>query len=75
MITINKEKLECIKLYEEGLKLYRNKKFNNALENFKKSLDLCPDDGPSQVFIERCNHFLKYPVPDDWDGVFEMKTK
>ncbi|MBN2545674.1 MAG: tetratricopeptide repeat protein [Spirochaetes bacterium] len=75
MVLINKEKLDCIKLYEEGLKLYRNKQFNEALDKFKKALRIYPSDGPSKVFIERCNHFLKYSVPEDWDGVFEMKTK
>ncbi len=75
MAAINKEKLECVKFYEEGLKLYREAKFKEALENFNKAFEIYPNDGPSKIFIERCKHFLKYPVSDDWDGVFEMKTK
>ncbi len=72
---LTKEKLECIKLFEQGLSLYREKKFKDAILKFEEALKVYPDDGPSKVFIERCNYFLEHPVPDDWDGVFEMKTK
>jgi hypothetical protein len=33
-------------------------------------------DGPSGVYMERCEEFLRTPAAaDDWDGVYEMKTK
>ena len=72
---VSKEKLECIKYFELGLKLYREKKFKEAILKFEEALKHYPEDSPSKVFIERCNYFLEHPVPDDWDGVFEMKTK
>ena len=72
---VTEAKLACIKSYEEGLALYRVKDFKNALEKFKEALTHDPTDQPSKVFIERCRHFIQYPVGDDWDGVFEMKTK
>lgn len=72
---ISKNKQECLKLYDEGLQLYRKKQFNPALAKFKKALEFVPDDGPSKLFIERCEYFIKNPVTDDWDGVFTMKTK
>jgi hypothetical protein len=72
---ISNEKLECIKMYEEGLKLYRSRNFKDAAEKFTMALQFDPTDGPSKVFVERCEYFQNHPVPDDWDGVFEMKTK
>jgi len=72
---ISKEKLACIKAYESGLAFYREKKFKEALEKFKSALEYDPNDGPSKLFIERCELFMNTTLPDDWDGVFEMKTK
>jgi len=72
---LTKEKLQCIKLFEEGLQLYRVKNFSDALLKFEEALKVYPEDGPSKVFVERCKYFLQNPVPEDWDGVFEMKTK
>lgn len=34
-----------------------------------------PDDGPSDVYLARARQFKENPPPDDWDGVFVMKTK
>jgi hypothetical protein len=72
---VTKEKLQCLKLFEEGLALYRNRKFDLAIAKFNQALSFDSEDKPSKLFIERCEYFLKNPVPDDWDGVFEMKTK
>jgi hypothetical protein len=72
---LTKEKLQCVKFFEEGLSLYRSKKFNEAIIRFNEALKNDPEDGPSKVFIDRCNYFLEHPVPDDWDGVYEMKSK
>jgi len=72
---LTKEKLECVKLFEEGLALYRAKNFLKAIEKFNAGLEKDPNDAPSKVFIERCNYFIEHPVPEDWDGVYEMKDK
>jgi hypothetical protein len=72
---ISEKKLQCIRIYETGLHLYREKKFKSAIEKFEEALNYDPEDGPSKLFIERCNHFLITPVSDDWNGVYEMKTK
>ena len=61
--------------YEMGIQLYRDREFGDALDLFHDILGLDPDDGPSRVHQERCYEYLSSPPPDDWDGVFEMKTK
>ena len=72
---ISENKLKCIKSFEEGLFLYKSKKFKEAMDKFYNSLLYDQDDGPSKLYIERCQFFISNPVNDDWDGVFDMKTK
>jgi len=61
--------------YNQGLTLYRESKFKEAKKYFKKALEVRPDDGPSKLYIERCDMLIKNPPPKDWDGVFTMTTK
>ena len=72
---ISKEKLAMLDFYNRGLELYRMRHFEEAKKYFQKALEIVPDDGPSQVYIERCDYFIKNPPPPDWDGVFTMTTK
>jgi len=61
--------------YEKGLAAYRAKQWDTAIAAFRRALAADVHDGPSQTYIQRCEFFKKNPVPWDWDGVFEMKTK
>jgi len=70
-----REQDELLKLYNEALALYKNRKWAEAIEGFKKALSIKPDDGPSKLYLERAQAYQKNPPDDDWDGVFVMKTK
>ena len=72
---VSKEKMDMLNFYNQGLDLYRGRKFQEAKEKFKKCLELVPGDGPSEIYIERCDHFITNPPPQNWDGVFVMTTK
>lgn len=72
---VSKEKMEMLKYYNKGLELYRNKQFEEAKKYFKKCLDIVPGDGPSQIYIDRCDAFILNPPPENWDGVYKMTTK
>jgi tetratricopeptide (TPR) repeat protein len=72
---ITKEQEELIALYNAALVLYKQRNFKDAKEVFTKALKIVPEDGPSKLYVERCNEYLKRPPEDDWDGVFVMKTK
>ena len=67
--------LSMIEEYNKGLELYKQKQFKEAIDTFKKALEIKPDDGPSQVYIERCEEFIKNPPAEDWDGVYTFTTK
>ena len=72
---ITEELKNLLEYYNNGLSLYRQRKFNKALESFKKALEIRPEDGPSELYIDRCKMLIKNPPSSDWDGVFTMTTK
>lgn len=72
---ITEEKKKVLENYNQGLAAYKEKRWDDALAAFHKALEFDPDDGPSKLYIERCEHFKKEPPPEDWDGVFTMTTK
>ncbi len=69
------KKAEVVETYLEGLSAYQDHDWHRARAAFEQTLALDPEDGPSRVYLDRCLHFLEDPPPQDWDGVFELKTK
>ncbi|MBN2875577.1 MAG: hypothetical protein JXM71_10825 [Spirochaetales bacterium] len=72
---ISEEKKRVLELFAEGRKLYKLMKFKEAAEKFSAALSFDPSDGPSKVYLERCEHYAIDPPDEDWDGVFVMKHK
>jgi adenylate cyclase len=68
------KKLSELKIYFEALELYRQRNFEDAKKIFLKSFELFKDE-PSKIYAERCEHFISNPPKENWDGVFEMKSK
>ena len=62
-------------LFNQGIDFYAEGKWQEAIEEFEKALSLNPEDGLSQIYVERCKYFIDNPPPDDWDGVWIMKSK
>jgi adenylate cyclase len=62
-------------LYSKGLTLYRSREWTSAIEHFEKAIKLKPDDYPSQIYVERSNLYIMTPPPDDWNGVFILRSK
>ena len=63
------------KIYQEGINKYLARDWDNAISLFEEVLKLVPDDSPSKVYIERCQHFKQSPPEENWDGRFVLKTK
>jgi adenylate cyclase len=61
--------------YNQGMRLYLSRNFKDACQEFKKALEVFPDDGPSKLYLQRCDILGDYPPPEDWDGVFTMRNK
>ena len=67
--------MEMVASFNKGYSAYHKKEFQQAVDCFKSALRLVPQDGPSKLYLERCEAFLIAPPPNAWDGVFEMTTK
>lgn len=61
--------------FNQGFESYHKKDFTGAMAFFKKCLDIRPDDNPAKMYVERCEDFITEPPPQEWDGVYVMKTK
>jgi adenylate cyclase len=61
--------------YNAALDVYRTHQWLEATEKFGELLAAYPDDGPTQVLLQRCIEFLEDAPAPDWDGVYVMKSK
>jgi adenylate cyclase len=68
------KKDEMCKLFEDGYSLYHAQRFEEALKAFERA-NSCLEDPTSQIYMERCQTFINEPPPENWDGVYVMKTK
>jgi adenylate cyclase len=73
--ALTADKAKTFALYRDGLAFYRDKMFDRAIDTFKSVLAALPDDGPSQLYIDRAEKYRAAPPPADWDGVFVMTSK
>lgn len=65
---------DILPLFMEGLELYRNRDFKIARKLFE-DLVAKYNDGPSKLYLARCDEYLETPPPSDWDGVYTAKSK
>lgn len=61
--------------FENALEQYKALDFEKAIAGYKKCLEIVPDDGPSHVYLKRCESYLVTPPQKDWDGVFTLTEK
>jgi adenylate cyclase len=61
--------------FDEALQLYRTRRWEEAGKSFASILDEKPEDRPSKIYIERCNHYRETPPSDAWDGVINRSDK
>jgi adenylate cyclase len=61
--------------YNQGLKSYQNREWTEAKRYFENALKIRPEDGPSKIYLKRCENFILQPPAKDWDGVFNLSTK
>ena len=72
---MDEKKKKVLELFGEGRKQYKLMNFEKARNLFQQALEVDPEDGPSKVYVKRCQHYIENPPPEDWDGVFIMTTK
>jgi len=74
-VTLSPEHQGALEAYAAGYEEYCRQHWDQAIGHFKRALELRPDDGPSKTMLERCMVFKDDPPPEDWECVFEPKTK
>jgi len=73
--SLDQATLDCLSLFNEGLTFYKQSQFKEAATKFAEAKNIKSSDHPSFVYLKRCMHFIEFPPPQDWDGVFRMTTK
>ena len=66
---------EALRAYNAGIEAYRERDWLLAAARFQEALRFAPNDGPSALYLERCQRLMEDPPPADWDGVFVMTHK
>jgi adenylate cyclase len=77
LYKVSKRRLkEELELYHKAIDLYKNAKFDDALETFKEVNNWEDKSNKNiyDIYIERCEHYIKEP-PTDFNGVFKHTTK
>lgn len=73
--SLSNELQEYYQLFSNGFEDYLKSNFENAEKMFNQCLMLLPNDKASIEFLQRIEYFKNHPVPQDWDGSFELKSK
>jgi adenylate cyclase len=60
---------EWLARYQEGVELYRARRFDEAAKWFAELAEAMPDDGPAALYLERSRRAVGTPPPADWGGV------
>lgn len=75
MGDLSPEQEELLQRYNSGLELYRARQWDRAMDEFRLALAAQPQDGPSLLYLGRCEEYKQNPPPENWDGVFTAKCK
>ena len=71
-----KEKYEpLLSPFRHAMEAYREQNWQEAARRLGEMLTRFPDDGPTQIFLDRVLEFIQNAPEPDWDGVYVMKTK
>jgi adenylate cyclase len=66
---------EKMELFHQALARYEARNWNAALVLFARVLDKYPNDGPSLIYLKRCQRYRQTPPDKDWDGVINLNEK
>lgn len=72
---VSEEKINLARAFTRGVAAYKSRQFKKAEGIFLGIKDHYPEDKPTRLYLDRVAELMLNPPPDDWDGVFVMKTK
>jgi adenylate cyclase len=62
-------------IYEAGIVAFDARKYDEALAAFQKFAEIFPDDGPGQLYLNRCQEYSVIAPDATWEGVFNLTAK
>jgi adenylate cyclase len=66
---------ELVALFSIAREAYKHRDWRTARSAWAAILERWTDDGPSRVFLARCEEYITEEPPVEWDGVYAMKHK
>ena len=72
-LALGKE--EALRRYDLGMAEYKGHRWSAAKALFQSALEAYRDDGPSRIYVQRCDDNMAEPPPPDWDFVVRRKEK
>ncbi len=67
--------LGWIDAYERGYAAYLDRRWDEAVAQFERTIGLRGEDRPSRLMIGRAREFKAAPPPADWTGIAVQRTK
>jgi class 3 adenylate cyclase/CHASE2 domain-containing sensor protein len=74
-VELDPEKEAALERYAKGMESYRRHDWGEAKRSFEAALEACPQDGPSALYVSRCEENIIDPPPSDWDFVVRRTEK
>ena len=68
-------KLSTNHLMKEGITLFRERDFKNAIKHFEEILSIDPKDKAANIHLQRSIYFHNHGVTPDWEGVSALNEK
>lgn len=66
---------EALQVFQTGLELFEQRRWDDGLGKFREVLKIIPDDGPANIYIKRCQNYKRKAPAENWDGVFNLTMK
>lgn len=61
--------------FKENYELYLKREWQKAKTSFQELLKEFPDDYVCQIYIDRCDKYIKEEAPASWNGVTKLDSK
>jgi hypothetical protein len=73
--TAPEETRKLAELFNTAIGIFEKRDWTAAEAAFEAVLNLESDDGPAQLYLDRCRANRKNPPPADWDGINDIDQK
>ncbi len=67
--------IDALDAHRDGLTLYRQGRWRDAIAAFEKALAIRPGDGLARLYVDRCLQLEAHPPAGAWDGVWHLTEK